>query len=153
MDINVCRVETSKHIAKVQKIIHKFIIGLLRRAENHDSAKLDDFEATLFAQHTDRLNEIEFGSEEYKQELAALQPALDHHYSLYSHHPQHYEAGINAMTLTDIFEMLADWMASSERTKNGDIFKSIEINAERFNISDQLKSILINTVYEMKGTE
>lgn len=40
------------------------------------------------------------------------------------------------MNLIDIVEMLADWKASSERQQNGNLLTSIEINAERFNISD-----------------
>lgn len=49
------------------------------------------------------------------------------------------------MTLVDIIQMICDWKASSERQKDGNLLLSIEKNAERFNIDDQLKQILINT--------
>ena len=49
------------------------------------------------------------------------------------------------MTLIDIVEMLADWKAASERQLDGNLLTSIEYNAKRFNISDQLKQILLNT--------
>jgi hypothetical protein len=52
------------------------------------------------------------------------------------------------MTLVDLCEMIADWKAASMRHNNGDILKSIEINQPRFNYSDELKQILINTVEE-----
>ena len=49
------------------------------------------------------------------------------------------------MNLLSLIEMLADWKAAGERGKDGNIYKSIEINSERFGISKQLKKILINT--------
>jgi hypothetical protein len=53
--------------------------------------------------------------------------------------------GINGMTLIDLIEMICDWIAAGLRHADGDIFKSIKINKERFDISDQLTQILINT--------
>lgn len=50
------------------------------------------------------------------------------------------------MNLVDILEMLADWRAATERNQNGNIRKSIEINAEKYGISPQLRRILENTV-------
>ena len=49
------------------------------------------------------------------------------------------------MNLVDIVEMFADWKASSERQNNGNLLISIDKNAERYNIDDQLKKIFINT--------
>jgi hypothetical protein len=53
--------------------------------------------------------------------------------------------GINGMTLIDLIEMLCDWKAAGLRHADGDIFRSIEINKERFGISEQLTQILENT--------
>ena len=63
-----------------------------------------------------------------------------------SHHPEHYESGVDGMNLFDVIEMLLDWKAASERHKDGDIAQSIEKNRVRFKISDQLAEILHNTV-------
>lgn len=52
---------------------------------------------------------------------------------------------INDMNLLDIVEMLCDWKAASERHNDGNIRKSIEINANRFGLSPQLVKILENT--------
>lgn len=49
------------------------------------------------------------------------------------------------MNLFDLMEMLVDWKAASERHKEGNIFKSIEINVKRFKISEQLHRILYST--------
>lgn len=45
--------------------------------------------------------------------------------------------------------MLCDWKAATKRNKNGNIRKSIEINAQKYNISPQLEQILENTVKEI----
>lgn len=151
MTIEECKIETQAHIDKVRRYIRFFTDKLTDRAEKHDASKMGDIEAPIFAAHTANLSNIEFGSEEYKKELEALKPALDHHYKYNRHHPQYFgEEGINGMNLIDIVEMLADWRASVERTQNGDIFKSIEINAERFGIDEQFKKILINTARMME---
>lgn len=82
-----------------------------------------------------------------------MKPALDHHYATYRHHPEHFQNGINDMNLIDIVEMLADWKAASERQKDGNLLLSIEKNAKRFNIDDQLKQILINTAKTLDEIE
>ena len=74
---------------------------------------------------------------------------IDHHYSVSRHHPQYFADSIDGMNLIDLIEMLVDWKAAGERHKDKptDIFRSIEINSdeEHFNISPQLKQILLNT--------
>lgn len=146
MTVEECKLKTIQHIQRVQHYIRFFTDRLTDKAQHHDETKLGDIEAPIFAEHTENLSKIKFGSKEYEGELKQLSVALDHHYKYNRHHPEHFgENGINSMDLTDILEMFADWMASTERTQNGDIFESIEINAKRFNIGDQLKQILINT--------
>jgi hypothetical protein len=41
--------------------------------------------------------------------------------------------------------MICDWLAAVKRHKDGDIFRSIEVNQERFGYSDEIKEILKNT--------
>lgn len=53
--------------------------------------------------------------------------------------------GINGMNLFDLIEMFLDWKAAGERDSGGNIYKSIELNKDRFKISDQLAKILVNT--------
>ena len=150
MTIDECRIITQAHIEQVRKYIRFFTEKLTDRGERHDKSKLISPEVELFAEHTEKLNQIEYGSEEYKQELEALKPALEHHYAVNSHHPEHWPHGIEDMSLFDICEMLCDWKASSERNKNGNLLKSIEINAKRFNIDPQLTQILLNTARIME---
>lgn len=146
MTIAECQVETMRHIDRVRHYIKLLTDRLTQRGIDHDKCKLDTPEVELFAQYTDALAELDYGSEEYKENLAKLKPALDHHYANSRHHPEHFENGINDMTLVDIMEMLADWKASTERQHSGNILKSVEINAERFGFDPQMKNILVNTV-------
>lgn len=140
-----CQVETQKHIEAVRKYIRFMIDKLDMRGVKHDATKLESPEVEVFAEYTPKLNNTTFCSDEYFANLAGMKPALDHHYASNRHHPEHFVNGINDMTLIDILEMFCDWKASTLRHNDGNLLKSIETNAERFKMEDQLKQILINT--------
>jgi hypothetical protein len=137
--------DTLKHIKKVGILLNKMISNLLSRIDNHDSSKLRSPEKETFDEMTPKLENSTYGSEEYKGFLKEMKKALDNHYANNSHHPEFYNKGIDGMDLIDLLEMFCDWKAACERHLNGNIYKSIEINKKRFNISDQLEQILINT--------
>lgn len=137
--------DTLIHIRQVQENLNKFAIALIKRGQIHDNSKLESPEKEMFDETTQRLKTAEYGSEEYKGFLKELKPALDHHYTNNSHHPEHYSNGIDGMSLQDLVEMYCDWKAAVKRTKDGDLLKSIEINSTRFNMSEQLVSIFKNT--------
>ena len=139
-------IDTRKHIARVSELLHLVVKTLLDRAGNHDRTKLESPEVETFAVYTAKLKGISYDSEEYKECLAAMKPALDHHYAKNRHHPEHFPNGVRDMTLIDILEMLVDWKAASERHNDGNILKSIEQNRARFSIDMQLAEILVNTV-------
>lgn len=145
MTIAECQVETQKHIENVRKYVRFLIDKLDNRGVKHDASKLESPEVEAFAEHTLQLASLSYGSEAYNNSLEQLKPALDHHYASNRHHPEHFINGINDMTLIDIAEMFCDWKASTLRHNDGNLLKSIEINAERFNMDGQLKAILVNT--------
>lgn len=145
MTISECQVETQKHIETVRKFIKLFTDKLTNRGVEHDKLKLESPEVELFTEHTPALATTTYGSEEYEERLQALKPALDHHYANYRHHPEHFNNGVNDMNLVDLVEMICDWKASTLRHNDGNLLKSIEINAKRFGIDKQLTQILINT--------
>ena len=116
------------------------------RAAVHDDSKLYWPEVEYFDKYTPILNGLSYGSPEYKESLAKLKPALDHHYANNTHHPEHYKNGINGMDLFDLVELLADWKASSHRQNDGNLICSLVKNKEKYGISDQLFEILENTV-------
>lgn len=145
--------DTTKHIVAVRKYMTRVKEELSVRALLHDASKLESPEKEAFDVLTPRLKGLTYGSEEYKASLRELKPALDHHYQNNTHHPEHFANGITDMSLLDIIEMLCDWKAASERHDNGDFYQSLEINKERFNISDQLYQILLNTAKELDFIE
>ena len=140
-----CIEETRDHQRSVRSYLYEFIEILKHRAQHHDNSKLSLEEKPGFDEFTPKLKESTYGTEEYKNNLEGLKNALTHHYANNPHHPEYYENGINDMTLIDIIEMFFDWRAATERHDDGDIWKSFEINAERFGISEQLIQIFKNT--------
>lgn len=91
--------ETFRHILTIRSLLMQAIQELIKRANNHDNSKLEPPEVNTFTKYTSKLKEMEYGSEEYKQCLIDMKPALDNHYAHNSHHPEHYENGINDMKL------------------------------------------------------
>jgi hypothetical protein len=142
----VTNFETMEHINSVRYFMSKIIKELVDRMNEHDQSKLESPEVEMFAQYTDKLSGSTYGSKEYNEFLSDLKPALDHHYANNRHHPEHFENGINDMSLVDLVELLCDWKSSSMRHTNGNIRKSLEINKKRFSVSDQLNDVLKNTV-------
>lgn len=141
--------DTITHINNVIKNSNRFVEILEKQISEHDKSKLKSPEIEIFAEYGPKLSQVEYGSDQYKEYLKEMKKGLDHHYANNMHHPEHYENGINDMTLFDIIEMLMDWKASCERTKDGNLQISLEINKKRFNIDDQLYKILVNTLKEM----
>lgn len=79
---------TMRHIERVRNLLGNAVRELMTRAENHDQSKLARPEVELFTLHTKTLAGLTYGSSEYKQALAAMKPALDHHYANNRHHPE-----------------------------------------------------------------
>jgi len=141
--------KTMRHIETVRNYIGTVIRELIYRQEQHDQTKLQPPEVDIFEVYTPKLRDCVYGSDEYKQFLAEMKPAIDHHNESNRHHPEHYSNSIQGMNLIDLLEMLCDWKAATLRHNTGDIFKSLEINQKRFGFSDELKRILKNTVEDI----
>lgn len=141
--------DTNKHIANVRHRILLFVRDLMDRALKHDASKLQEPEKESYDLLTPRLYNVEYGSEQYKQYLREMQPAIDHHWANNDHHPEFHITGIEGMNLMSLVEMVADWKAASERHKTGDFKKSIEFNIDRFHIEPQLAQIIRNTLEYM----
>ncbi len=140
------RIDTYSHIKLVGNNITKLITKLLNRITWHDHTKIQSPEKEILDQVIPKLSQMEYGSAEYTQSVKELEPMSQHHYENNSHHPEFYSDGIKGMDLVDLCEMICDWKAATLRNKNGNIYKSIDINQTRFGYSDEIKQILINTV-------
>ena len=64
MTIDACRVETQKHIERVRYYIRFVTDRLTTRGVKHDAIKLESPEVELFAEHTKRLADTAYNSEE-----------------------------------------------------------------------------------------
>ena len=115
---------------------------LLRRALTHDLSKYRWSEARYFAEVTFALRRTLYGTDAYRRLLAQLKPATILHYQRNLHHPEHHPNGFHGMSRDDLIEMVADWCAAARR--NGNVFKSIEFNQQRFGYNDHAKRRLID---------
>jgi hypothetical protein len=138
-----------QHRALVEKYMRILIIELLNRCGQHDISKLSPEEKPLFDELTPMLKATEYGSPEYHDHIKQLGVALKHHYANNRHHCEHFPNGIDGMNLIDLCEMICDWKASTARQQNGNILKSIDLNADKLKHSVQLANILTNTAKEM----
>ena len=141
--------DTQEHIENVRKLLYKVIAELCVRVTRHDDSKLEEPEKSMYDEFTPKLRAMTYGSDEYKECLKQMGPALKHHYENNSHHPEHYQNGVNGMSLLDLIEMLADWKAAGMRHADGNMQQSLEVNKQRFGMSDQLAEIFQNTVKEL----
>ncbi len=137
--------DTVEHINKVARSLYNFAFETVRRGQKHDASKLKEPEKSLFDQETPLLPTLVYGSKEYEESLERLKPALDHHYSLNTHHPEHYEDGMYDMNLLDLVELYADWKAACQRTKDGDFEKSVEIGTKKYDMPAMLAQIFRNS--------
>ncbi|MDK1290116.1 DUF5662 family protein [Pseudoalteromonas umbrosa] len=135
----------AQHRASQQSLLSVWLQEIHRRCLTHDQSKLLAPEVDAFTKSMERLSFVEFGSVDYHKALAELKPALEHHYAHNRHHPEHFSGGVMDMTLVDLFEMYCDWLASSLRTKDGDIYHSFEVTQKRFNLCDEVITLLKNT--------
>lgn len=154
------RPETREHIERVRWFLNRAKVNLNARGEMHDKSKLLPPEVEAFDIATPKLAGLVYGSEEYKESLRDLGPALRHHFEVNDHHPEHFENGVRGMSLMALIEMLCDWRAASERTKQRTddpekvktFADGLAYQKERFGISDDLYEILLNTARELGMT-
>ena len=150
MDVYDSRVETLLQIKRLNELLNKAAVELLDRAIVHDKSKLEQPEKDLYDKLTPLLKKASSNSDEYKDLSKQYKIAIDHHYKNNRHHPEHYKNGVNDMTLFDIIEMAMDWLVDVGDSPN-DIFKLLKENKEKYNLSDQLGSILKNTYKKMNN--
>ena len=73
--------DTTEHIFQVRHRLSRFCAELQQRGYRHDQSKLGPSEKPLFDEMTPKLKTLVYGTDEYKASLAALGPALAHHYA------------------------------------------------------------------------
>ena len=136
------------HRARVAGYMQIVATELFRRAALHDNSKLASPEFEAYDAAFPELQKYPYGSPELRAVYKSMKPALKHHFEANDHHPEHFEAGINQMSLIQLIEMLCDWLAASERSQTA-FSTGFEMNKERFSINDQLFEVLRNTVMQI----
>lgn len=133
------------HKANVKRHILRFCTNMLNRAETHDDSKLQSPEKELYDHYIPILRTAKYGTPEYNEIRKEMKEnGWDHHAKSNPHHPEHFENGINDMTIEDFVEMLFDWIAASERSDTGFI-EGLRQNANRYKIPTMLYNIMANT--------
>ena len=142
-------IDAKLHIEKIRDVFTSLVIPeLTKRAQTHDNSKLENPEKETYDKYIPKLKEVKYGTPEYnaiKEEMA--EGGLKHHYLVNRHHPEHFENGVKDMTLFDIVEMYFDWYAASMRSDTG-FEKGLLMNKDRYDISDDLYQIFVNTYNE-----
>src|SRR5579885_144210 len=133
------------HKARAAAYLQSVACDLFRRAAVHDNSKYAPEEFEAYEEAFPELQQYAYGTDEFRAALRKIKPAIAHHYQANDHHPEHFEGGANDMNLIQLLEMLCDWLAASERSQT-DFSHGLEMNKERFALSDQLFAILKNTV-------
>ena len=139
-----CTKDVKMHIRYVQHFLKMIFFELVNeRIPNHDASKLQEPEKPMFDVWTPKLKEFEFGSDAYKAALAGMGEALKHHYENNRHHPEHFENGVDGMNLIDVIEMVCDRRAAAFLKGES---PNLDYLTQRFNLSDQMRSIISNTL-------
>lgn len=115
------------------------------RAMTHDNSKTTDEEYKYYKM-VNNVNRNDFKT--YEAYMDYIKPTLNkglkHHYENNRHHPEHFDNGVDDMNIVDIIEMMVDWKASIEQ--NGkNLYEEVEYNFKKYNISEQLQKIILNT--------
>lgn len=84
--------ETQKHVNKVRDCLRDILDNLEGRTLIHDRSKFEPPEKEAFDSlgPPEEMAKLVYGSEEYKANLRKIKPAIDHHYSVNDHHPEHF---------------------------------------------------------------
>lgn len=83
--------DTVKHIQQVMAFLEQVVINLENRSACHDESKLEEPEKSMYDEFAPKLRDSTYGSDEYKGFLKDMGAALQHHYEVNTHHPEHYK--------------------------------------------------------------
>lgn len=123
--------KTEEHVRRVRVNMNVLRLNLLERAIDHDKSKFIEPEFSGYAALEADLSTITYGTLEYREALQEAHHVIGHHYAGNDHHPEHFDGGMEDMNLLQLMEMLADWKAASERSRDGDLSKSFAVHRER----------------------
>lgn len=140
---------TIKSILKHKESVHNrlsFLAAeLKKRAEIHDNSKLCMPEVGYLID-MDKEGKVDYGSEAYFEKMEKWDCFFKHHYKENTHHPDHYQLGINDMTIVDLCEYMIDVVSYFEDLHVADAINTIDAQQARFGLSEQVANVLKNTL-------
>lgn len=138
--------QTWQHIDLVMRLLMSGQIELMRRAVTHDRTKLISPEREMFAEMTNRLRGLTYGSPEYKECLEQMKgAALGHHYSHNRHHPEYFPPREESSEIYN-YKKAIGWI---EKGKAGATVDSDESLGRLAKYLDQKQAEHVSSVNEM----
>lgn len=135
---------TLEHINRVKSKMEFFASVLAARGANHDNSKLTEPEYSGWLA-MDQEPRYPYGSKKYYDKMHRYKEVLEHHYSINSHHPEHFEDPSTQMDLVDLIEMLCDWFSYSNDISWLEGYDTINSQCTRFGLNDTIRHLLLNT--------
>ena len=135
---------TLEHIKRVKSKMEFFASVLAARGANHDNSKLTEPEYSGWLA-MDREPRYPYGSKKYYDKMHRYKEVLEHHYSVNSHHPEHFKDPSLQMDLVDLIEMLCDWFSYSDNISWLEGYNAINSQCARFGLNDTIRHLLLNT--------
>ena len=142
--------ETYKHKRLVKQLIDDMCMNLAKRGQTHDASKFSPEEQEIYERVTPKFAGVAYGTPEYEAIKAELGPALEHHYRVNDHHIEHFERGVEDMNAIQLCEMIADVYAACIRG-HAPLIESMEAWRDKYGIEPQLYSIILNTIFWLRG--
>lgn len=139
--------DINTHRDSVRKKLMFIASEIQKRADNHDLSKLQKPEIEWLIE-MDKEPRYPYGTDEYFDKMKRWQKFFDHHYAINRHHPDHFENGVNDMTLVDVVEYLVDIISYIDELHISQAVDIVDKQKGRFKIDDQLADILKNTLIE-----
>ena len=123
-------------------IVLEALETLKRRIDKHDESKFSDAEFEAYRRH---FYPVDVDENKWNEE--DFQNAWEHHYTVNSHHPEHFkrpDGTIEDMPLVDILEMIADWESFRYIEKGGakSYWNSEKSDEVRSAMSEKTKKIV-----------
>jgi len=142
--------DTLKHRHEVIDKMNDICMRLMQRGVMHDDSKLEPPEKDALDAMDTNMRHLSYGSAEYMDKIKEAGPMLERHRENARHHPEYHGNDFAKMDLLDVVEMLCDWKAATMRHQDGDILKSLEINAKKYDMPEPVRAMLENTIKNMK---
>lgn len=134
-----------KHKESVKNRLLFLIAELKKRADVHDDSKLRSPEVNYLIE-MDKEGKVKYGSDAYFEKMKRWECFFNHHYKENTHHPDHYQLGVDDMNIADLCEYMIDVVSYFEDLHVADAINTIDAQQERFGLSDQLANVLKNTL-------